>query len=73
MRWVLLRGIGQPVVRDDVHREVAAGVIKKLLANVTLIVQALLTDGESEWHSPSGRGVRVADTQSSLLTGDKGG
>ena len=31
VRWVLLRAIGQPVVRDDVHREVAAGVIKKLL------------------------------------------
>jgi 3-dehydroquinate synthase len=30
VRWVLLRGIGQPVVRDDVHREVAVGVIKKL-------------------------------------------
>ncbi len=30
VRWVLLRGIGQPVVRDDVHREVAASVIKKL-------------------------------------------
>ena len=31
VRWVLLRGIGQPVVRDDVHREVAVSVIKKLL------------------------------------------
>ena len=30
VRWVLLRAIGQPVVRDDVHREVAAGVIRKL-------------------------------------------
>jgi 3-dehydroquinate synthetase len=30
-RWVLLTGIGQPVVRDDVHREVSVGVIKKLL------------------------------------------
>ena len=29
-RWVLLTGIGQPVVRDDIHREVAASVIKKL-------------------------------------------
>jgi len=31
VRWVLLRGIGQPVVRDDVHREVAVSAIKKLL------------------------------------------
>jgi len=31
VRWVLLRAIGQPVVRDDVHHEVAVGVIKKLL------------------------------------------
>jgi 3-dehydroquinate synthase len=31
VRWVLLRGIGQPVVRDDVPREVAMGVIRKLL------------------------------------------
>jgi len=31
MRWVLLRAIGQPVVRDDVHRDVAMGVVKKLL------------------------------------------
>jgi 3-dehydroquinate synthase len=31
VRWVLLRAIGQPVVRDNVHREVAVGVIKKLL------------------------------------------
>ena len=31
VRWVLLRGIGQPVVRDDVHREVSVGVIKKLV------------------------------------------
>jgi 3-dehydroquinate synthase len=30
VRWVLLRAIGQPVVRDDVSRELAAGVIKKL-------------------------------------------
>jgi len=29
--WVLLTGIGQPVVRDDVHHEVAVGVVKKLL------------------------------------------
>ncbi len=31
VRWVLLAGIGQPVVRDDVHREVVVGVVKKLL------------------------------------------
>ncbi len=31
VRWVLLRGIGQPVVRDDVHGEVAVGAIRKLL------------------------------------------
>ena len=31
VRWVLLRGIGQPVVRNDVHRDVAVSVIKKLL------------------------------------------
>jgi 3-dehydroquinate synthase len=31
VRWVLLRAIGQPVIRDDVPREVAASVIKKLL------------------------------------------
>jgi shikimate kinase / 3-dehydroquinate synthase len=30
VRWVLLRAIGQPVVRDDVSRELAAGVIRKL-------------------------------------------
>ncbi len=30
VRWVLLRGIGQPVVRDDVHREIAASVIRRL-------------------------------------------
>jgi 3-dehydroquinate synthase len=29
-RWVLLRAIGQPVVRDDVHRDVAMGAIRKL-------------------------------------------
>jgi len=31
VRWVLLRGIGHPVVRDDVSREIAVSVIKKLL------------------------------------------
>jgi 3-dehydroquinate synthetase len=30
VRWVLLRGIGQPVVRDDIPREVALEVIRKL-------------------------------------------
>ena len=30
VRWVLLRAIGQPVIRDDVHRELAVGVIRKL-------------------------------------------
>ncbi len=30
VRWVLLRGIGQPVVRDDVSSEIAVGVIRKL-------------------------------------------
>jgi 3-dehydroquinate synthase len=30
VRWVLLAGIGQPVVRDDVHRDVAMGAIRKL-------------------------------------------
>jgi len=30
MRWVLLRGIGQPVVRDDIAPEVAVSVIRKL-------------------------------------------
>jgi len=30
-RWVLLTGIGKPVVRDNVHREVAVGVIRKLV------------------------------------------
>jgi len=30
VRWVLLRAIGQPVVRDDVHRDVAMGAIRKL-------------------------------------------
>lgn len=31
VRWVLLSDIGRTVVRDDIHREEAAGVIKKLL------------------------------------------
>jgi len=31
VRWVLLSNIGKPVVRDDVPREVAVVVIKKLL------------------------------------------
>ncbi len=31
VRWVLLRGIGQPVVRDDVQNEVAVSAIHKLL------------------------------------------
>jgi shikimate kinase / 3-dehydroquinate synthase len=31
VRWVLLRGIGQPVVRDDVHHEVVVSAIRKLL------------------------------------------
>ena len=30
LRWVLLRAIGQPVVRDDVRREIAVGVVKQL-------------------------------------------
>jgi 3-dehydroquinate synthase len=30
IRWVLLSGIGQPVVRDDISREVATSVIRKL-------------------------------------------
>jgi 3-dehydroquinate synthetase len=30
VRWVLLTDVGKPVVRDDVHREVVAGVIRKL-------------------------------------------
>ena len=30
IRWVLLRGIGLPVVRDDVSQEVAVSVIRKL-------------------------------------------
>jgi 3-dehydroquinate synthetase len=32
VRWVLLAGIGKPVVCDDVHREVAVNVIQKLLS-----------------------------------------
>ena len=31
VRWVLLAGVGQPVIRDDVPREVAVGVIRELL------------------------------------------
>ena len=31
VRWVLLRGIGQPVVRDDIPREVVVNAIRKLL------------------------------------------
>ena len=31
VRWVLLAGIGQPVLRDDVPREVAGNVIQRLL------------------------------------------
>jgi len=31
VRWVLLSAVGKPVVRDDVHQEVAVGVIRKLL------------------------------------------
>jgi 3-dehydroquinate synthase len=30
-RWVLLSGIGKPVVRDDIHREEAVSAIRKLL------------------------------------------
>lgn len=31
LRWVLLEGIGRPVVREDVPREVVAGVLEDLL------------------------------------------
>jgi shikimate kinase/3-dehydroquinate synthase len=31
VRWVLLAAIGQPVIRDDVPQETAAGVIQKLV------------------------------------------
>jgi 3-dehydroquinate synthase len=31
IRWVLLAGIGKPVVRDDIHREEVVSAIKKLL------------------------------------------
>jgi 3-dehydroquinate synthase len=31
VHWVLLAGVGQPVIRDDVPREVAVGVIRELL------------------------------------------
>jgi 3-dehydroquinate synthase len=31
VRWVLLSGIGKPVVRDDIHREEAVSAIHKLL------------------------------------------
>ncbi len=31
VRWVLLSGIGKPVVRDDIHREEAVSAIRKLL------------------------------------------
>ena len=30
VRWVLLRAIGQPVIRDDVRREIAVDVVKQL-------------------------------------------
>ena len=30
IRWVLLHGIGQPVVRDDISRDLAVSVIRKL-------------------------------------------
>jgi 3-dehydroquinate synthetase len=33
VRWVLLSSIGQPVIRDDIHREVAVSVIQKLVQN----------------------------------------
>jgi len=32
VRWVLLSGIGQPVIRDDVPREQAVKVLQELLA-----------------------------------------
>ena len=31
VHWVLLTGVGQPVIRDDVPHEVAVGVIRELL------------------------------------------
>ena len=31
VRWVLLSGIGKPVVRDDIHREEAVSAIRKLM------------------------------------------
>jgi 3-dehydroquinate synthase len=31
VRWVLLSGIGHPAVRDDIHREEAVSVIRKLV------------------------------------------